>query len=632
MSDIERLKRIDVDLEELTQAEADAEKTHNNAVDEIAYLQEQLSKVRNIRDREKDNLRAIKREHAELTKERDEVKIRIETQASSISNEYLSKLDRRAAKFKWDKFIKPKQREGAYRIAYNRNMLLGDEMGTGKTITSIAAADLTLTRHLLVLVPAKLAGNFASEFSKWAPHRFVLNLAQQTGPVRGAQFMMLRELHKLRKPTVLILNYESWASNYSILSEIEELQFDGVIMDEAHNFKNPKTHAYQGIKRLVGANNTCVECKGVISKINSRCRECNWDSTNATDADFIKMKSMRKLILPMTGTFLMNNPADIWPALNIIMPRTFDKLKTFLDLFAQQGDNGKWYFKDGGADRLTRQLGPKYLKRTMEDMGIDLPTQTVKSELISLDGYDEQRQILDDLAKNAALEMADGEIVNITAIIAQITRQRQAAADPNGIKIEVGVDQEGMPITESLTCRKVAKIDWLENKVSEDVLFNGKRVAVFSQFSSIFPEIKRRLESLGIKVVICDGNTSRVQMETIRSDFDRNSPDKGKYQVVLANFRVGGAGLNFTDITQTYEFDSPWNPALRDQAKARTRRIGQTEETDYTILELAGTIDEWMRTLVQMKHDMIDGFNMAAEGASVDMTELLKQALTKGVK
>ena len=137
---------------------------------------------------------------------------------------------------------------------------------------------------------------------------------------------------------------------------------------------------------------------------------------------------------------------------------------------------------------------------------------------------------------------------------------------------------------------------------------------------------------MGIKVVICDGSTSRVQMETIRSDFDRNSPDKGKYQVVLANFRVGGAGLNFTDVTQTYEFDSPWNPALRDQARARTRRIGQTEETNYTILELAGTIDVWMRTLVQMKHDMIDGFNMAAEGASVDMTELLKQALTKGVQ
>ena len=632
MEDVERLKELDDNIQALSEDETEAKKIHDNAVDEIALLQERISKLRSIRDKQKDNIRAIKHEVVDLNKQRDAVKIRIETKAETVSTEYLSKLDRRAKNFKWDKFIKPKQREGAYRIAYNRNMLLGDSMGTGKTITSIAAADLTLTRHLLVLVPAKLAGNFASEFAKWAPHRFVLNLAQQTGVVKATQIMMLRELHKLKKPTVLILNYESWAQNYSILSDIIELQFDGVIMDEAHNFKNKETHAFKGIKKLVSANNTCVKCKGFVSQINNRCRECDWDSTTATDADFTKMKSMRKLILPMTGTFLMNSPADIWPALNIIMPRTFDSLKMFLELFAHQGDDGKWYFKEGGADRLTRQLGPKYLKRTMEDMGIELPRQEVKTETITLDGYDEQRQILDDLAKHAALELAGGEVVSITAIIAQITRQRQAAADPNGIKIQVDEDEHGMPIMENLTCGKVAKLDWLENKVAEDVLFKGKRVAVFSQFSSLFPEIKRRLESLGISVVICDGNTSRVQMDIVRTDFDRNSPDKGKFQVVLANFRVGGAGLNFTDITQTYELDAPWNPAMRDQAKARTRRIGQTEETNYTILELAGTIDEWMRSLVQMKHDMIDGFNMAAEGASVDMTELLKQALTKGVK
>ena len=632
MEDVDRLKELNEDIQALSENEKEAQAIHDSAVDEIALLQERISKLRSIRDKQKDSIREIKRDVVDLTKERDAVKVRIETRAKTVSTEYLSKLDRRAKNFKWDKFIKPKQREGAYRIAYNRNMLLGDSMGTGKTITSIAAADLTLTRHLLVLVPAKLAANFASEFAKWAPHRFVLNLAQQTSTVKGAQIMMLRELHKLKKPTVLILNYESWAQNYSILSDIIELQFDGVIMDEAHNFKNKETHAFKGIKKLVRANNTCIKCKGFVSQINNLCRECGWDSTTASGKDFDKMKSMRKLILPMTGTFLMNSPADIWPALNIIMPHTFDSPKMFLELFAQQGDDGKWYFKDGGADRLTRQLGPKYLKRTMEDMGIELPRQEVTTETITLEGYDEQRQILDDLAKHAALEMAGGEVVSITAIIAQITRQRQAAADPNGIKIQVDTDEEGMPVMENLSCRKVAKLDWLENRIANDVLFKGKRVAVFSQFSSLFPEVKRRLESLGITVVICDGNTSRVQMDIVRTDFDRNSPDKGKFQVVLANFRVGGAGLNFTDVTQTYELDAPWNPAMRDQAKARTRRIGQTEETNYTILQLAGTIDEWMSSLVQMKHDMIDGFNMAAEGASVDMTELLKQALTKGVQ
>lgn len=632
MSDIEDLKRLADSIAEMTQSETSLTREHDTTMRDISAIQAALVKLREKRDKEIADLKSLKVAKEEAQKKHDTLRMELDTKkVSRLSAAFIKKLDAKSKLFRWNKFLYEKQREGAYRIATERNMLLGDEMGTGKTITSIAAADLAGVRHLLIVCPAKLAGNFAAEIKKWSPHRYVLNIAQTNSVFKTANFDVLKALHGLKKPTALIVNYEGWSGDPKVIESLIDLQFEGFIADEAHHFKNKDTKAFKGLSRIVHANNTCIKCKGVLSQINKKCRNCGWELLHANAEELPRTRSMRKLQLPMTGTFLVNSPEDIWPALNLIMPKTFDSLNLFLNVFATTNEDGKWVFSSGGADRLVGKLGAKYLKRTMIDMGIDLPKQTITTERISLSGYTEQIEILNNLAKHAAIVLNQDATVNMTAIIAQITRQRQAAADPNSIVIKEENEFTGEIHETRLECDKVAKLDWIESRLSEDVLFNGKRVAVFTQFSSIIPEMKRRFESLGIKVAVCDGSTTPKQMEVIRSDFDRNFKDRGQFQVVIANFRVGGAGLNFTDITQTYEFDSPWNPAYRDQARARTQRIGQTEETNYVIMELEETIDQWMSAVVSYKQEMIDGFETAADANKQELTEILKAALSKGV-
>lgn len=609
----------------------------------IENMRAKLTNALAERDKLRDKVKSNKRALSENEKRKHQIELEIKAkQASSLDRYAIEKLNKRSKLFPaWNDTLYDAQREDAYRIALNKRMLLGNDMGTGKTITSIAAADLAGVRHLLCVVPTKLSGNWAEEIALRSPKRKVINLASESANLKQIVNVALKILHDQRTPTAVIVNYETWNRDAEILDNLINLRFEGIIMDEAHAFKNPQTRAFQGVKKIVTALNVCLKCKGLIGQLTGQCLECGYNYTQdntVSSEDYAKMRSLSKLVLPMTGTFIVNSPLDIYPALNLILPESFDDPKTYLEVFATQNYDGKWIFKPGGEESLAKKLGARYIKRTMEDMGIELPDQSMRTEVVSLEGYDKQKKIIKDIAKSAAVEISKDETINITALIAAITRQRQAAVNPDGMTFKIAeefqtLDANGDPITEvKLKCDESAKMDYLMDKIASDVLFDGKRVAVFSQFTGNLYQLKDKLESLGLSVALCTGKTTKKEMETIKRDFRRDYENKGKYQVVLAHFKVGGAGLNFTDITKSYEMDSPWNPAMRNQAKARTRRIGQTEATEYVILELEKTIDTWMREIVEAKAEMVGGFDEATQAVGSNFTDLLKDIISKGVE
>jgi SNF2 family DNA or RNA helicase len=136
-------------------------------------------------------------------------------------------------------------------------------------------------------------------------------------------------------------------------------------------------------------------------------------------------------------------------------------------------------------------------------------------------------------------------------------------------------------------------------------------VVVFSQFKQPLIELERRIKAAGISVVRYDGSTSRELADQIQVDFDRKyqTPDKPyKWDVVLANYKKGGVGLNLNAATQMIILDEEWNPGKVDQAYGRIDRLGQSEETTVHLLRTKKTVDMWMSSLIQQKADMIAGF------------------------
>src|SRR5690606_37431529 len=134
--------------------------------------------------------------------------------------------------------------------------ILGDKMGLGKSLTSLAAADMRMVDRLLIIVPDDVVSNFVREVRHWAPHRSVVMLGKQPKAVRS---MAVEVLKKSDQYTV-VLNYSAWRKDKNLLEQLKSLRFQMAILDEAHTIKNVSTSAYKGCKEVVLASNSCPEC------------------------------------------------------------------------------------------------------------------------------------------------------------------------------------------------------------------------------------------------------------------------------------------------------------------------------------------------------------------------------------
>jgi SNF2 family DNA or RNA helicase len=134
----------------------------------------------------------------------------------------------------------------------------------------------------------------------------------------------------------------------------------------------------------------------------------------------------------------------------------------------------------------------------------------------------------------------------------------------------------------------------------EELLAEGKRILLFSQFTSmldlVIPELEKR----------------KIDFAQIRGDTkDRAAPvqqfQKGTVPLFLLSLKAGGFGLNLTRADTVIHYDPWWNPAVENQATDRAHRIGQKQSVFVFKLIAAGTIEERMLQLQDRKKAIADG-------------------------
>jgi SNF2 family DNA or RNA helicase len=474
------------------------------------------------------------------------------------------------------------QWEGATTLGLHGSGLLADDMGLGKTLTAIMWLDMVRANRVLIVTPSDTCNNFTIEMMMWAKHRFTWTLANQNAAGRRAflDALIIPRVNSGDDITITI-NYEQ-LQNEELMAELIEMKFDTIIIDEAHNFKNKKGKLFQQLKRLA-------------------------------------RHGEAKHILPMTGTFILNAPQDIWPALHLIDPEAFPTENTFLNWYCTMDYyTNKWVFKSGGVTSMMKRLGGRIVMRTMEEAGIKLPTQHIHEEILEFNSedtnhYSDQRRIIKMLAENAQIILDSERKTSIIEQIALITRQRQAIVWPAGITLTNPEGDVVFSVGEEV--QESIKMDWVETKI-RSLTAEGKRVAVFSQFKTGLAELEKRFSG-SERVVRYDGDTKDNIKTLVKQDFDRRHVDKNNgeylYDVVLCNFKTGGVGLNFTHATEMIMLDEEWNPGKNEQAYRRTKRIGQTEETHVYIPRVRKSIDTWMKALNDRKSKLVDGFNLEVD-------------------
>lgn len=576
---------------------------------------ESRSKARELEHVGQDCAAEISKLERELSRIFDAEKVKAEfaSMAKTFSNSCLDAAWR--AENRQDGMgAKPYQIEGAVLAAVAKRAMLADDMGLGKSLTSLIYCDMSEAKKVIVVCPSDTMYNYLREVMLWTPHRFPVVLGQKARMERDFLLDALASSEQF----MLIINYEVWRKDPEVLSALNNLKADTVIIDESHNIMNGNSGATDFVHGLVFANNYCSSCyEPVVTPIRGRDNEVRCQCGNE---DYKWKFSTVERVMPMSGTGILNKPQDLWSQLHIVDPERFPTLYAYLDDFCEKkGYPPRWGWQSGGESRLVKIIGPRYIARMQDDAGLDLPPLAPKEHLITQDvfktDYPEQwkayqqardyAQIMLDPDRKVAMSMPN----TITALL----RLRQVLVWPNAIELVVKDEDSGLVIEKiPLNVMESVKVDKAEQLIRE-ITDAGERAVVFSQFTGGIGELQRRL---GDRSVLYHGDTSPKLKQAVQLDFDvKTAPPVGQYRwdVVLAHYKSGGVGLNFNTCRHVIYLDPAWNPGTKSQGSGRARRIGNESENILVHdIRVERTVDTWMANILSQKSRIIEGFDIEA--------------------
>ncbi|MEN9873962.1 MAG: hypothetical protein RL186_859, partial [Pseudomonadota bacterium] len=306
-------------------------------------------------------------------------------------------------------------------------------------------------------------------------------------------------------------------------------------------------------------------------------------TTVAAKAAFA-LKAQQKIAL--SGTPVENHLGDLWSLMLCLNPGLLGDSKQF------QADFRKPIEKDNDCEakaRLARRIKPFMLRRTKEQVATDLPDRTELTHEIALyptqhDLYEVTRAAMQKRVIEAmdAKGLAGSAIVILDALL----KLRQCCCDPRLVKTATKTAKAGGS----------AKLDQLMEMLKE-LQAEGRRVLIFSQFTTMLDLIEAEVQSLGFSYERLTGQTR-----------DRDGPVKrfqeGLSDVFLISTKAGGVGLNLTAADTVILYDPWWNPAVEAQAIGRAHRIGQQRPVFVHRLICANTIEEKMLSLQARKHTL----------------------------
>ena len=485
---------------------------------------------------------------------------------------------------------------------------LADDMGLGKTAQAIVAVatlrDSSPQKPSLVVCPKSLLLNWLREFSTFAPHLRVrvfedapLDLVDLDIAITSYPRLRLRG------------------------DEFKKIKWNCVVLDEAHQIKNPESQTSVIVNQL---------------------------------------KCMNRLAL--TGTPLENHASELWNLMNWLNPGWLGSCHDF--------ENYTKIARSREAKQLMlaplrQMLSPVLLRRLKDDptIAIDLPDKVIRTLDVSLS---EEQITLYEAVILAAIESTNSDelaFLRSTRYLKAISHLKQICNHPDSFLFGTNeADSESLTdelpemsnslkrklvsILKAQKSQKVYKASF--NELDAIVSRSGKLAAfselltslhgnrggilIFTQYHSAAELIQKVLGLLDPKdwsqVPHFHGGMNGHQREAMIEAFQRESHlrriGKGSEAapVMIVSLKAGGVGLNLTGANQVIHFDRWWNPAVEDQATDRAHRIGQSQTVFVTSFRSVETIEEGIAEMLESKRllarDLLGG------AASESVSDFLK--------
>lgn len=638
LSDVEKLAL------ELVNAKADLEDTKieiETTEEDLGPYEEAIREAEAKLRQARENKRALETKAHGLKYKRSQLTTKVRDLENKLSKAELEKfkneeyakrsaeIDELARMFPWFEHIKTHQFEAAKQITVlGGRAVLGDKRGLGKSLTALATADLLKAKKIVVISKGEILRNFLHEVKKWRPNSQcpVLSIVSEKKSHRD---FIVDNVFPMSDEFMLLVNFEAWWRDKTLVKRIARLQPDMIIIDEAHHAKETDKNNFRGLDTLIYNKNKCPECDHNDIELYMAPR--HWQCKKCKHVDNDEKFMSVKYVVPMTGSPIMNRPEEFFPLLYMVDKKRWPDRQRFLHGYCIQRDYTnlmgktatKWDFRYGGSAELLEAVGPQFIQRDRNSAGVEIPDQEIQYHSIEFDKqkYPRQWKAYRDLIDyaGALFDKDDNGYVVATQSSSLITRMRQVASWPMGIKI-YNKDEEGEKhLVWQCDVDESVKIDEAV-KLAAELVGENERVVIFSKFTAVLEELKRRFDRTlrtdeKIRAALYYGGTPNYERDRIKLDFDVSTydPDNYKYDVVLCQYQAAGEGLNFNTATQMIFIEREWNPEKEGQATGRIQRMGQTQKTVVHVFELEDSIDEQIKLMLGDKKNLIGDFENNAD-------------------
>jgi superfamily II DNA or RNA helicase len=453
--------------------------------------------------------------------------------------------------------LRPYQEEGLGWLQFLRRHGLGgilaDDMGLGKTVQTLA--HLTLEKQQGRLRKPSLIVAPVSTLGNWQQE--VLRFAPELSVVLLHGSRRKESFSLIDKADIVITGYSLLQFDSEVLLAHD---YYLVILDEAQTIKNPRAKV-SGMARALRAEHR----------------------------------------LALTGTPVENHLGELWSLFDCVQPGLLRDERHFQRHYRTPIE------KEGNSSRaqaLAQRLAPFLLRRTKDAVAKDLPPKTEIVETLSFE--ERQRDFYDGirLASHRRIQevvQQQGLARSQITILDALLKLRQACCDPRLLR--VGSGNADVPS---------AKLDWLSSVLPE-LIAEGRRVLVFSQFTSMLRLIETAVTALGIEYCLLTGETQNRPEVIARFQ-------SGAAPLFLISLKAGGTGLNLTAADTVIHYDPWWNPAVEAQATDRAHRIGQDKPVFVYKLIAQNTVEERIMRLQADKHALASRLYTQSAGSPAAWT------------
>ncbi|MFX1820684.1 DEAD/DEAH box helicase [Pseudarthrobacter sp. CC4] len=492
--------------------------------------------------------------------------------------------------------LRPYQLEGfnwlTFLYRHSLGGILADDMGLGKTVQALA---LMCAAKELALAAADTPASDAG--ARRSGDSITGAIASAGQPDAGAPFLVVA-------PTSVVGNWAAEAARFA----------PGL---KVHAVSETFGKSGQDAAEVLAGADIVITSYALFRIDYESYASRTWSGLVLDEAQFVKnhqskaYQCARKLPaafkLAITGTPLENNLMEFWALTSIVAPGLFSSPKRFAEYYQKpvekNGDKAQ-------LDKLRRRVRPLMMRRTKDQVIKDLPPKQEQIlEVVLNPRHQKVYQTHLQRERQKILGLIEDVNKNRFTIFQSLTLLRQLSLDAS-------------LIDPSLSGVRSSKLDVLFEQL-EDLVAEGHRALIFSQFTGFLGKVRDRLDEEKIEYCYLDGST-RNRADVV------NEFKNGSAPVFLISLKAGGFGLNLTEADYVFLLDPWWNPASEAQAVDRTHRIGQARNVMVYRLVAKDTIEEKVMALKarksQLFSDVMEGDALAGGAITAeDLAGLFKE-------